>query len=102
MVQNLALFIFAVVVATGIGSVVCFVMMQIKMIKNNQAILATVSTVGLCVGGLGFLLAFIYGWIKAKEWGIENFMRNWSALVGISIFFGVILQVLMAVLGPGT
>ena len=86
--------------AACLGVIVCFIMMQSKMVKNGQGTLATVSTVWICVGGLGFWLAFIYGWIKAKEWGIEKFMRIWSVLVAVSIVLAVIAQVVMVVVGP--
>jgi hypothetical protein len=38
----------------------------------------------LCCG-LGGLIAFIFGWVKNKEWGITNIMFIWTGCVILSV-----------------
>lgn len=73
-----------------IGSLVCFIMVIIKMFQNDATTIGIVSLVLLLVCGVGGLVAFIYGWIKAAEWNITNVMLAWSAcIVGGLVLSGI-------------
>jgi hypothetical protein len=73
----------------GLGSLVCFILVVIQMFKHNETTIGILSIV-LAFCGIGFLLAFIYGWIKASEWNIKNLMLAWTALVILSILIQVV------------
>jgi hypothetical protein len=61
--------------AVGIVQLVCWIMVLIKIFKDNIAL----GIVGILCG----LFAFIYGWVKVNEYGIKKMMLVWSlALVG--------------------
>ncbi len=68
----------------GLGSLVCWIMVLIKIFKDN---------VGLGVLGIFCtLFTFIYGWVKAKEYQIQKVMLAWTILmvVGTILYFLVI------------
>ena len=70
----------------GLGSLVCFVMVLIKLFKKQ----------GVGLGILGIicvLYTFIWGWIHAKKQGIQNIMLIWTVLIVLGMIlnytFGV-------------
>lgn len=72
----------------GIVGLICYILVIVKMFQAGQTGLAIVCLVLLCCG-IGYLIAFIYGWIKAGEWGITNIMIIWSVCWVIGIIAGV-------------
>ncbi len=57
-------------VAAAVVSLVCWIMVLIKIFKDN---------VGLGILGIVCnLFAFIYGWVKVKEYNIKNVMLAWT------------------------
>jgi hypothetical protein len=58
-----------------LGWIVCYIWVLIKMFQKGQTLWAIVSLV-LCCCGLGHVLVFIFGWVKAKEWNIMNVMMS--------------------------
>jgi len=59
-------------------SLVCWIKVLILIFKR--------AGVGLgIVGIICGLFAFVYGWIKAGEWGIKKLMLVWSLITVISI-----------------
>ena len=78
----------------SIGSLVCFIMVLIKMFQSGQTGLgiACIVLVFCVVGGL---IAFIYGWMKADEWKIKNVMIAWSVCLVLGIIFGVAGRVMV-------
>jgi tetrahydromethanopterin S-methyltransferase subunit E len=65
-------------------------MVLIKMFQNDQTVMGIVCIVGICVCGLGGLLAFILGWMNSTKWGIKNVMLAWTAAIILNILLGVI------------
>jgi fucose permease len=60
----------------GLGYLVCFILVVLQMFKREKTGIAIVCLVLICcVGGL---IAFIFGWIKNKEWTITNIMLIWT------------------------
>jgi hypothetical protein len=45
--------------------------------------------------GIGGLIVFIYGWMNAKQWGIQNIMVIWTGLV----IGQIVLQLIAASMG---
>ncbi|CAN5909113.1 hypothetical protein BH11VER1_BH11VER1_09350 [soil metagenome] len=72
----------------GLASFVCFILVLIQMFKCAGA---GMGIMGIITCGWG---AFIWGWIKAKEYGLKKLMLGWTAAivvmmlayVGIAIF----------------
>jgi len=59
-----------------LGSLVCFILVVLQMFKREKTGLAIACIVLICC--IGGLIAFIYGWIKNKEWNITNIMIIWT------------------------
>jgi hypothetical protein len=61
-------------ILVGLGSLVCWIMVVVKIFQSGN--------VGLGILGiLCPLFTFIYGWVKADEFGIKNLMLIWTVLV---------------------
>jgi hypothetical protein len=80
----------------GIASVVCFILVIIAMFQNQQSTLAIVCLVLICIG-IGVLIAFVFGWMKASEWGIGKIMMIWTA----ALIAGFICHIIAVALGAG-
>lgn len=50
-----------------IGSLVCFVVVLIQMFRRDQRTLVLVCIATSLLAGLGTIVAFIFGWLKAAE-----------------------------------
>ncbi len=73
----------------GIGSLVCFILVLVKMFQDNQTALAIVCIVLTCCG-IGPLVALVFGWINADKWNIKNIMMIWTGLFIGGIILGII------------
>ena len=73
----------------GLGSLVCYILVVIKMFQKQATTPAIVSLVGLIACGLGVLFAFVYGWTKASAWNIQNIMIAWSICIVVSLGINV-------------
>ena len=73
----------------GIVSLVCFIMVIVKMFQNDQQTMGIVCIVGIfcCFGGI---LAFILGWINNAAWGIRNIMLIWTGCIVVGIILNII------------
>ena len=65
----------------GLVGLVCFVLVVVKMFQNNQTGLGIACIVGLCVCGIGGLVAFIMGWVKSGEWNLKTVMLVWTGVI---------------------
>jgi hypothetical protein len=74
----------------GIGSLVCFILVIVKMFQNGENGLGIACLLLLLLCGIGFLVTFIYGWINVSKWGIKNIMMIWSACVIAGILCNVL------------
>jgi hypothetical protein len=74
----------------GIASLVCWILVLIPTFKKDGPLLGIV---GIITCGL---FSFVWGWIKAKPYGVQTVMLIWTAAVvisiGIQIFFGASLM----------
>lgn len=82
-------------VVCGIGSLICFILVLIQMFQRGQTGLAIASIVLAFCCGIGELIAFVYGWMNAQAWNIQNIMMAWTAC----IIAGILIYVLMLVMG---
>ena len=65
----------------------CFAIVLFKMCENGHQILAAVC---FFVCGFGGLIAFVFGWINAREWEIQPIMIGRSACLGLNLVLAVL------------
>jgi hypothetical protein len=85
----------------GIISLVCFILVLVRMFQENQTGLGVACIILLFCFGIGALIAFIVGWVNARRWGINNIMTIWTACVVVGIILSIIGFATGAVLWPG-
>lgn len=79
----------------GLGVLVCYIIMLIKMFQRGATVPAVFSIVLLCCGGIGIFIPLIYGWMKASEWNInKNLLYAYTGLLVLDL-------ILIAVVLPG-
>ncbi|MBN2290931.1 MAG: hypothetical protein JXM70_00815 [Pirellulales bacterium] len=80
----------------SIGSLVCYILVLIKMFQNSETTMGVICIVTFILCGLGVLIAFIVGWINAGKWQIQQTMWIWTGcFIG-----GILINILtFAVLG---
>jgi hypothetical protein len=86
----LAILLYLVALVVTIGSLVCFVLVVVQMFKHDQTGLG-VACILLIFCGIGGLIAFIYGWIKNKEWGLQKIMLIWTACIVVGLLVNIVL-----------
>ena len=79
----------------GIGGLVCFVLVLVKMFQNDQTVLGIVCIVTIFCCGIGGLIAFVMGWMNVSTWRIQQIMMIWTGC----IIAGLLLNLLMFALG---
>jgi len=75
-------------VVAGIGSIVCWIIVLIKLFQNGQILLGVVS---IFCG----IVAFVMGWMNADKWNIKKVMLIWTVCILVS----VVVQVGMVAMG---
>jgi hypothetical protein len=73
----------------GIGSLVCWIMVLIKMFQNEKPL---IGILGIFCG----LWTFIWGWMKSSTLGLKKIMMIWSACIVLSIVGNILYGVGMA------
>jgi membrane protease YdiL (CAAX protease family) len=86
-----------VLIASVVGSFVCFILVLIQMFRRDQQTLGLVCIFLALLAGMGTIVAFIFGWLKATEWRIKRTMVVWTVCYVLQ-FFGVLL-VMFALIG---
>jgi uncharacterized membrane protein len=75
----------------GLGSLICYILVIVKMFQNDKAGLAIACLLLLLLCGIGGLVAFIIGWMNADQWGIRNIMLVWTLCVVVGIVCNIAL-----------
>jgi hypothetical protein len=75
----------------GIVSLVCYILVIVQMFQRGKTGLGIACLVLLLVCGVGGLVAFIYGWMNANQWGIKNIMLIWTGCIVVSILCNIAL-----------
>jgi hypothetical protein len=73
----------------GLVGLVFFVLVVVEMFKRQQNGLAIACIVLALCTGIGYLIAFVYGWMKATEWNIKKIMLAWTACFAVQLVFVV-------------
>jgi uncharacterized YccA/Bax inhibitor family protein len=74
----------------GLVGLICFILVLIQMFQRGQTGLAIACIVLFFCALLGMLIAFVYGWMKAREWNIQNIMMIWTGCIVLQIIGTVI------------
>ena len=67
----------------AVVNIVCWIMVLIQIFKHQQIALGII---GIICG----IVAFVYGWVKASEWGIRNVMLAWTGSIVAQIIVAMI------------
>jgi hypothetical protein len=69
----------------GLVSLVCFILVLVKMFQSGQTGLGIACIVLTFCCGIGPLIAFIFGWMRSADWNIRNIMVIWTVcwIIGI-------------------
>ena len=86
----LAILLYLLAFVVGIGSLVCFVMVVVQMFKHDQTGLG-VACIVLLFCGIGGLIAFVYGWMKNKEWNLQKIMLIWTVCIAVGLLVNIVL-----------
>ena len=76
--------------AAALAWLICFIIVLIRMFQHGHAILAIVCAVLFFVCGIGTLIAYIFGWMKSKEWNLSTIMLIWT-VAGILLIVGGVI-----------
>ena len=79
----------ALLAVGGIGSLVCWIMVLIKMFQNDKPLIGV-------LGILCSLWAFIWGWMKSRGLGLKKIMMIWSACIALTIVGNILFGLGMA------
>jgi hypothetical protein len=66
----------------------CFLMVVLRMFQEDKTVLGIVSIVLTVCTLIGWLLPFVYGWIKVQEWRMMPIMGTWTACLVLEIILG--------------
>jgi hypothetical protein len=77
----------------GLISLVCFILVLVKMFQNGKTGLGIACIVLFFCCGIGGLVAYIYGWVGSGDWDLRNVMLAWTV--------GIILGIVGGALNPG-
>ena len=83
------LMLLCVLAFAGLVGLVFFVLVVVEMFKRQQNGLAIACIVLALCTGIGYLIAFVYGWMKATEWNIKKIMLSWTACFAVQLVFVV-------------
>ncbi len=86
----LAILLNVLAAVLGLASLVCFVLVLIQMFNRGQTGLG-VACIVLIFCGIGPLIAFIYGWMKSKEWDLQKVMLGWTGCIVAQILLTVVI-----------
>jgi hypothetical protein len=73
----------------GIGSLICWIMVLIKMFQNEKPLIGI-------LGILCSLWAFVWGWMKSSTLGLKKTMLIWSGCIVLTIIGQVVAGAAMA------
>src|SRR5262245_20758577 len=74
-------FLYVLYGLVGLPALVCYAVVVRRMSQRKRKGLARACVWLLPVLGLGFWMAFVFGWVKANEWRLQAVMLVWSLLL---------------------
>ena len=76
-------------------SLFCFIFVVYKMYAEGDTLMAIICGAGFLLCGVGYIVAFIYGWMKARDWETKPIMLVWSASWGTSFLLNIVIGMLL-------
>ena len=80
-------------VVIGLISVVCYILVLVKMFQHEESTLAIICLVTTPFG-IGPVIALFYGWTMTRQWDLKVTMVVWS--VSLVVWVGVACLALFA------
>ncbi|HBO45202.1 MAG TPA: hypothetical protein DD670_15000 [Planctomycetaceae bacterium] len=74
----------------GIGILVCFILVLVKMFQNNETTMGIVCIVTTFLCGIGVLITFVLGWVNVGKWQIQKVMMVWTVCIVLNIVINII------------
>jgi hypothetical protein len=81
---------YLVVGAASLVSFICYIVVLIQMFQRGATAMAITCLVLTLCCGLGGLITFVCGWVKAAEWKIVNLMTVWTVAFAITVVAGTV------------
>jgi hypothetical protein len=78
-------------VVVGLASLVsfiCFILVLVQMFQRGAKGIAITCIVLTFCCGVGPLITFVYGWVKASAWNISTLMTIWTVAIAIDVVAG--------------
>ena len=88
--RNMAGLITALKSLISIASLVCFVIVIVNLFQKGEQKLGIICLVLILACGIGFLVTFIVGWMKAAQLNIQKVMIAWTACWIVGVVLGII------------
>lgn len=88
----------AVTIAASVASLVCFVIVLVKMFQSGDTGLGIACAV-LTLCAIGPLIAFIMGWVNVEKYHIKNVMLIWTVLVVVNIIMNFVAPIPIPIQG---
>jgi hypothetical protein len=73
----------------GLVGLICFILVVVKMFQNGQTGLGITCILTFCIC-IGYLIAFVVGWINSGKWNIKLVMIIWTLCFIVSIILSAI------------
>jgi hypothetical protein len=88
--ESMGALITLVAAVCGIASLVCFILVVVKMFQKGETGIGIACIVGIFLCGIGGIVAFVYGWIKSGEWQLQKIMLVWTACIVVNILLQIV------------
>jgi hypothetical protein len=79
-----------VVGLASLVSFICFIVVLIRMFQRGATGMGIACLALTLCCGLGGLITFIYGWVKARDWNMVNLMTAWTVAFAIDVVAGIV------------
>ena len=80
----------------GLCALGCFFRVLAEMRDRGKKGLRTACVLLFFIAGIGLVVAFVYGWVKHREWKLTKLMTAFT----VCLIVGVVGEVLLGVLHP--
>jgi hypothetical protein len=65
----------------GLVSLACFILVLVRIFQEGQTALGVSCVVLFFCFLVGALIAFVFGWMRAVDWGITKLMWLWTGCI---------------------
>jgi hypothetical protein len=65
----------------GLVFLACLILVLIRIFQEGQTALGITCIVLFFCFGIGALIAFVFGWMRAVDWGLTKLMWLWTGCV---------------------